>query len=984
MRVNKKNKRKITSLNELYELEYVKKEKKRKLKELKSKINKKNELTTQEDDNKKHLKNNNNDENEKKKKIDKTLLAKYEKLKELENTPENNQNNETKSENNKSYKTFLQILQKKNKKIYNQTFQAKSHHTLSASKQPEQFRNNDNNLNDHDKNCISKNNKEEENDKVESETNKNEISTFQNKDEIYMKVLINNIKNQNTNFLNIKENDNEMTSQNDSHTLEHKDIYAGYANKSYKLVENKMDYYFTFCQNVDDDFIKKFLQIKLKKGKHNSDNTDLNKNQTIENMYVTSNLFLQTNIFKKKTAHENYNQNENQNEHSDQIDQVEIQNENIDEKTNNLFYNNIKIKPYFFSNYVEKNDITYFLMTILKTHPKSILDDNNYYNIYEPILNKLKIYLSEFKYPLAFFNNQIYEYMQNYYNVDIKKVIKQESDEEYEIDNIQKKKKMKKKTFRDVSAILERDELKAYFHYINSYIDVFYSNQNILNFHFIRLLNSIHCLNHLKKRRKRKLYIKKKIEKLEKTQQVEKENIQLNDDLCDESFSKPKILILCAFRYICKEYVDLLINMLSLIEVKNKNRFINEYDITPEEKKNLKDMYIKKKQSFDYINLYRGNSDDCFRLGIKLFENEKKIQLYSPFYDSDILICSPLGLEIIIKEYKENEDKTNNIYNEDDNYSDDYEINGTENSAKKTNKKKKKVNTNNNKKKKLYEYDFLSSIEVLVIDQIDIILMQNILTLKNVLNFINKPLLKWRNANINRIAKYAIDGYIKNYRQTIITSSIIDTNFISLIQLSNNYRSFLKLFIKNDDDTILLSIRNMFKINQYFKKIECDDILKIEECIIDFFSTNVIEILTNIKQLIICIPTYIEYIRLYEILKKNDISFKGVNEYTTEKKRIKIQKLFKFEKVNILLVTSRLIYYERCTFKNANHVIFFSPPKFQFMYFELIKNITINTPNASSMCYYTKYHTYELERIVGQKRAIHLMREKPGKITLFK
>ncbi|KEG03352.1 U3 small nucleolar RNA-associated protein 25, putative [Plasmodium vinckei vinckei] len=969
MRGNKKNKRKITSLNELYELEYVKKEKKRKLKELKSKINKENELKTQENDNKKDLKNNNNDENEKKKKIDKTLLAKYEKLKQLENTPEND---ETKNGDNKSYKTFLQILQKKNKKIYNQTVQAKNHQTLSGSKQPEQFRNNDNNLNDHDKNCISKNNKEEENDNLQSET-----STFQNKDEIYMKILINNIKNQNTNFLNIKENDNEMTSQNDGHTLDHKDIYADYANKSYKLVENKMDYYFTFCQNIDNDFIKKFLQIKLKKGKHNSDHTELNKNQTIENMYVTSNLFLQTNIFKKKTTH----QNENENEHSDQ---VEIQNEDIDEKTNNLFYKNIKIKPYFFSNYVEKNDITYFLMSILKTHPKSILDNNNYYNIYEPILNKLKIYLSEFKYPLAFFNNQIYEYMQNYYNVDIKKVTKQESDEEYEIDNIQKKKKMKKKTFRDVSDILERDELKAYFHYINSYVDVFYSNQNILNFHFIRLLNSVHCLNHLKKRRKRKLYIKKKIEKLEKTQQVEKENIQLNDDLCDESFSKPKILILCAFRYICKEYVDLLINMLSLVEVKNKNRFINEYDITPEEKKNLKNMYIKKKQSFDYINLYRGNSDDCFRLGIKLFENEKKIQLYSPFYDSDILICSPLGLEIIIKEYKETEDKTNNIYNEDDNYSDDYEINDTENSAKKTKKKKKKINTNNNKKKKLYEYDFLSSIEVLVIDQIDIILMQNILTLKNVLNFINKPLLKWRNANINRIAKYAIDGYIKNYRQTIITSSIIDTNFISLIQLSNNYRSFLKLFIKNDDDTILLSIRNMFKINQYFKKIECDDILKIEECIIEFFSTNVIEILTNIKQLIICIPTYIEYIRLYEILKKNDISFKGVNEYTTEKKRIKIQKLFKFEKVNILLVTSRLIYYERCTFKNANHVIFFSPPKFQFMYFELIKNITINTPNASSMCYYTKYHTYELERIVGQKRAIHLMREKPGKITLFK
>ncbi|ETB58092.1 hypothetical protein YYC_04176 [Plasmodium yoelii 17X] len=976
MKKYKKNKRKITSINELYELEY---EKKKKLKELKYKINKRNETTPQEDDNIKNFKNNNDDENEKKKKkIDKALLAKYEKLKQLENTPENNQNNETQNINNKSYKTFLQILQKKNKNTYNPPLKPKPPHTLLDPKQIPQFRseveNGNENGNGNDKNGNDKNGND-----------KNEASSFQSKDEIYMNILINNIKSQNEDFLNVKENDtdNKIASEND-HILEHKDIYADYANKSYKLVENKMDYYFTFCQNIDDYFIKKFLQIKSKKEKHNNDNAELNKNQTIENMYVTSNLFLQTNIFKKKTNQEN------QKEYSSQIDQVEIQNEDIDEKTNNLFFNNIKIKPYFFSNYIEKNNITYFLMTILKTHPKSILDDNNYYNIYEPIINKLKIYISEFKYPLEFFNNQIYEYMQNYYNVDIKKVIKQESNEEDNIDDIKKmkkklkKKKMKKKTFRDVSAILERDELKAYFHYINSYVDVFYSNQNILNFHFIRLLNSIHCLNHLKKKRKRKLYIKKKIEKLEKTQQVEKENIQLKDDFCDESFSKPKVLILCPFRYICKEYVDILINMLSLIEVKNKNRFINEYDLTPEEKKNLKNMYIKKKQSFDYINLYRGNSDDCFRLGIKLFENEKKIQLYSPFYDSDILICSPLGLEIIIKEYKETEEKTNNIYNDDEYNSDDYELNDTENSAKKTNKKKKKINTNNNKKKKLYEYDFLSSIEILVIDQIDIILMQNILTLKNVLNFINKPLLKWRNANINRIAKYAIDGYIKNYRQTIITSNIIDTNFISLIQMSNNYRSYLKLFIKNDDDTILLSVRNILKINQYFKKIECDDILKIEECIINFFSTNVIEILTNIKQLIICIPTYIEYIRLYEILKKNDISFKGVNEYTTEKKRIKIQKLFKFEKINILLVTARLIYYERCTFKNANHVIFFSPPKFQFMYFELIKNITINSPNASSMCYYTKYHTYELERIVGQKRAIHLIHEKPGKITLFK
>ncbi|EUD67518.1 hypothetical protein C922_02224 [Plasmodium inui San Antonio 1] len=307
--------------------------------------------------------------------------------------------------------------------------------------------------------------------------------------------------------------------------------------------------------------------------------------------------------------------------------------------------------------------------------------------------------------------------------------------------------------------------------------------------------------------------------------------------------------------------------------------------------------------------------------------------------------------------------------------------------------------------------------------------MQNILTLKNVLNFVNKPLLRWGSANINRIPKYVINGYVKNYRQTIITASILDTTFISLIQAGSNYRGFVKLFMKggdadgqqgngqlgsghlgsgqlgdekdgrrtdgdsahliNVDDpnllckTILLSVRNHFHTNQYFRKIECPHILQIEESIIQFFATNVIDILTNIKQLLIFLPTYIEYLRIYEILKKNDISFKGVNEYTNEKKIGKIQKLFKLGRINILLVTGRLVFYERCTFRGANHVIFFSPPKFLFMYYEMIKNL-VRSSNSSSICYYTKYHTYELERIVGQKLAMQLMREKPGKITLFK
>lgn len=41
-----------------------------------------------------------------------------------------------------------------------------------------------------------------------------------------------------------------------------------------------------------------------------------------------------------------------------------------------------------------------------------------------------------------------------------------------------------------------------------------------------------------------------------------------------------------------------------------------------------------------------GNTDDCFRIGIGLAK--KSLKLYTKFEESDILLCSPVGLRMII------------------------------------------------------------------------------------------------------------------------------------------------------------------------------------------------------------------------------------------------------------------------------------------------------------------------------------------------
>jgi U3 small nucleolar RNA-associated protein 25 len=75
-------------------------------------------------------------------------------------------------------------------------------------------------------------------------------------------------------------------------------------------------------------------------------------------------------------------------------------------------------------------------------------------------------------------------------------------------------------------------------------------------------------------------------------------------------------------------------------EIKSKNRFEKEFG--PEED----DPGYKRFKPVDWNELFRGNIDDCFRIGISLAQ--RSVRLYAEFYRSEIIIASPLGLRINI------------------------------------------------------------------------------------------------------------------------------------------------------------------------------------------------------------------------------------------------------------------------------------------------------------------------------------------------
>ncbi|KAL3233402.1 U3 small nucleolar RNA-associated protein 25 [Nakaseomyces bracarensis] len=429
-----------------------------------------------------------------------------------------------------------------------------------------------------------------------------------------------------------------------------------------------------------------------------------------------------------------------------------------------------------------------------------------------------------------------------------------------------------------------------------------------------RELYALHVLNHVYKTRDK---IIKNNQKLQDNPDVE---------LLDQGFTRPKVLIIAPTRDAAYHIVSKIIDKSGLDQVDKKGKFKDQFydsSFPPN----------SKPKSFQHV--FKGNTNDFFVLGVKF--TRKAIKLYSNFYQSDIIVCSPLGLQMIVE--------------------------------------------NTDKKKR--QDDFLSSVEVTIIDQFHSIEYQNYTHLFTIFEHLNKIPTQQHDADFSRIRMWYINEQAKLFRQTMIFTKYTSPTANSLLNIKckNIEGKWKNHKLISSDESSIGSLG--LKVRQIFQRFTpmSNSVADEPDYRFKFFTSVIIPNITKTTGYddgtLIYIPEYSDYIRVRNYLKdKTSILFGDINEYSEQRQLTSNRSLFNQGRIKVLLYTERLHHYRRYEIKGVKNVVFYKPPGDPEFYKEVVRFIgkTVFLGNAdlnisTVRCCYSKIDGLALEKIVGTKRA---------------
>ncbi|KAI3805579.1 hypothetical protein L1987_28094 [Smallanthus sonchifolius] len=479
---------------------------------------------------------------------------------------------------------------------------------------------------------------------------------------------------------------------------------------------------------------------------------------------------------------------------------------------------------------------------------------------------------------------------------------------------------------------LHSSRQRSFFSLCNSYRDILHHNKKPFYLKGREEDSSImdayllHSLNHIFKTRD---LVTKNDKTLAKHKESKGEEVLNSENFLDQGFTRPKVLILLPIASIAFRVINRLIQLTPeghKVNVDHIGRFSGEFGSGRSDDQEDEDGISKtwrKSKPLDFHALFGGNNNDHFMIGIKF--TKKTIKLYNDFYTSDIIVASPLGLITKIGEAEAEKEK---------------------------------------------DVDYLSSIEVLIIDHADIIAMQNWSHLNTVVEQLNHIPSKQHGTDIIRIRPCLsvsmhmyLDGKARFYRQTIILGSHVNPDINTVFNNHClNYEGRVKLL--HEHKGVLPKV--LLQVRQIYERLDTESIVDADDARLDYFKKKVFPKIKDSVQggIMLFISSYFEFVRVRNFLKSQDASMCLLGEYTKQSDISRSRVWFFQGEKKIMLYTERAHFYHRYKIRGIQNLIIYSLPERKEFYPEIV-NMLEGSHSINCTVLFSRFDLLQLERIVG-------------------
>ncbi|OTA70463.1 DUF1253-domain-containing protein [Hypoxylon sp. EC38] len=465
-----------------------------------------------------------------------------------------------------------------------------------------------------------------------------------------------------------------------------------------------------------------------------------------------------------------------------------------------------------------------------------------------------------------------------------------------------------------------------------AYNDILFCGRTTRNAENLRRMTCLHSVNHVFKTRDRVIKNNAKLAK-------EGENAGFEPR--DQGFTRPKVLMLLPTRNSAVKMVNMICSLCEPEQQENRKRF--------------DDSYLDKEAKFssdrpeDFRELFEGNDDDMFRIGIKF--TRKTIKYFAQFYNSDILMASPLGLRMAI---------------------------GSE----------------EDKKQKKMDFDFLSSIEIVIVDQADALLMQNWEHVEYIFEHLNLQPREAHDCDFSRVREWYLDKQAQHFRQTIVLSAF---NTPELAELHRRFGTNWAGRVRVQPESYagaIEELRPIVNAKQTFSRFEAPSVAAEPDARFAYFTSAVVPTLTkraNTKDLagtLIFVPSYLDFVRVRNYFATNPactgLAFGAVSEYADVPEASRARSHFLNGRHQVLLYTERAHHFRRYAIRGVRRVVMYGLPDNPIFYKEIVgghlskseQDLKLEPGKGTVRALFSKYDLLKLERIVGSKRVGRMIKER--------